>query len=543
MFASTFLAESAAIWWYTLIQSNQGPASWEAFKIAIKTEFVPADHVRRARDKLKILKQRSSVVRYLSEFRNVILAILDVTKGEKFDKFVDGLKNTIRMEVLKSTVQSFEEATQMAVRIDSALERMSMDVPAQTPSGGVTQMEIGNMETTAGSDGSRKNAAARKQRQKDLENNACFVCHKTGCRSYKHKGRASVNNVEVDSKEVESSSISHTSQTTAGSNDERQFPISPLLVMNGRIIGQSVTVLKDDGCNSNVISSNFVRKHASRLAIKKASFQILHSKHDTMEQASRVVLNATVHLGMPWHVAMQPIVNYNTRRVSVAGESLPVRCVPDNCAIRVTNLAVKKFRSMLRRRSKESYQVYRMSPVHVNQLISASDPIERKVELSGADACKLHELLAKYNEVFRDELPSGLPPSRGGDHAIEIEGNHKPPYHSLYQLSPAELVAMKAYIVGLLKTGKFRPSKSPYGAPLFFVKHKEGLRGVVDYRALNRITKRNRAPIPRIDEIFDRVGGSRVSLVWISKRGAIKFECGPMISRKRLLTPSMGNMN
>ena len=61
-----------------------------------------------------------------------------------------------------------------------------------------------------------------------------------------------------------------------------------------------------------------------------------------------------------------------------------------------------------------------------------------------------------------------------------------------------------------MKKGKIRPSRSPYGAPLFFEKDgNKPLRGVVDYRALNRITKRNNAPLPRSDEMFDRLGGAR----------------------------------
>lgn len=63
----------------------------------------------------------------------------------------------------------------------------------------------------------------------------------------------------------------------------------------------------------------------------------------------------------------------------------------------------------------------------------------------------------------------------------------------------------------LLKKGNIRPSKSPYGASLFFVKDKnKALRGVVDYRALNRITKKNNAPLLRSDEMFDRLGGARL---------------------------------
>eukprot|EP00171_Calliarthron_tuberculosum_P008642 IDg8642t1 len=98
MIASTFLTETAAIWWYTRVQGGLLPSTWEDFCLALKNEFVPAGHVRQARDKLRRLKQSRSVSRYLSSFRNVILTIPDITEGEKMDKFVDGLKDELRIE-------------------------------------------------------------------------------------------------------------------------------------------------------------------------------------------------------------------------------------------------------------------------------------------------------------------------------------------------------------------------------------------------------------------------------------------------------------
>ncbi len=97
------------------------------------------------------------------------------------------------------------------------------------------------------------------------------------------------------------------------------------------------------------------------------------------------------------------------------------------------------------------------------------------------------------------------------DHEIETEKEAKPPHRPLYQLSTVELKAMKEHVQNLLKSGKIRPSKSPYGAPLFFVREKDNkLRVVVDYRALNRITKRNNLPLPRSDEIFDMLENAKV---------------------------------
>jgi hypothetical protein len=78
---------------------------------------------------------------------------------------------------------------------------------------------------------------------------------------------------------------------------------------------------------------------------------------------------------------------------------------------------------------------------------------------------------------------------------IEAEHSSKPPYRSLYQVSPAELQAAKKYLVCLMKKGKIRPSKSQCGAPLLFMKDEDKpFRGVIDYRALDRITKRKIRP-------------------------------------------------
>lgn len=114
-----------------------------------------------------------------------------------------------------------------------------------------------------------------------------------------------------------------------------------------------------------------------------------------------------------------------------------------------------------------------------------------------------------FSEVFRDDLPEGLLPERDFDHRIETTPDYSPPHRDMFQLSPAELLVTKEYITDLLKKGKIRPSKSPYGAPLFFVKQKGQLPGVIDYRPLNRITKHNNAPTPRTDEMFERLGRAK----------------------------------
>ncbi|GJP48756.1 hypothetical protein CLOM_g8031 [Closterium sp. NIES-68] len=122
---------------------------------------------------------------------------------------------------------------------------------------------------------------------------------------------------------------------------------------------------------------------------------------------------------------------------------------------------------------------------------------------------QMKALAEEYNEVF-EPIPEGLPPDRAVGHTIPVEPGKAPPFRPLYRLSPAEYEEAKLQIKDYLDKGWIEPSASPYGAPILFV-HKKGggLRMCVDYRALNKITIKNRYPLPRIEDLFDRLQGAQ----------------------------------
>lgn len=119
--SSSYLKDNDSAWWYHLVKSPNTPSTWESFKSSLILKLVPADHTRRARDKFRKIKQLGSVEKYLSEFRNVILMIGDINEAEKVDRFVDGLKFNVRVEVLKTNSNSFEECARIALNVDSAI--------------------------------------------------------------------------------------------------------------------------------------------------------------------------------------------------------------------------------------------------------------------------------------------------------------------------------------------------------------------------------------------------------------------------------------
>ena len=112
----------------------------------------------------------------------------------------------------------------------------------------------------------------------------------------------------------------------------------------------------------------------------------------------------------------------------------------------------------------------------------------------------------QYADIL--EPPKGLPPDRGIEHVIPTLPDAQPPFMHMYRLSPAELAEVKSQVQDLLERGLIEPSTSAHGAPILFVKKKTGeLRMVVDYRALNKLTVKNRYPLPRIDDLFDKLHG------------------------------------
>uniref|UniRef100_A0A251VPE0 RNA-directed DNA polymerase n=1 Tax=Helianthus annuus TaxID=4232 RepID=A0A251VPE0_HELAN len=117
-------------------------------------------------------------------------------------------------------------------------------------------------------------------------------------------------------------------------------------------------------------------------------------------------------------------------------------------------------------------------------------------------------IVRDYPQVFPEDLP-GLPPHRQVEFQIELAPGAAPIARAPYRLAPSELEELSKQLQELLEKGFIRPSSSPWGAPVLFVKKKDGtFRMCIDYRELNKVTVKNRYPLPRIDDLFDQLQGS-----------------------------------
>ncbi|GKB84579.1 putative reverse transcriptase domain-containing protein [Tanacetum coccineum] len=116
-------------------------------------------------------------------------------------------------------------------------------------------------------------------------------------------------------------------------------------------------------------------------------------------------------------------------------------------------------------------------------------------------------IVREFPEVFPEDLP-GLPPAQQVEFQIDLVSGAAPVARAPYRLAPAELQELSTQLQELSDRGFIRPSSSPWGAPVFFVKKKDGSFWMcIDYRELNKLTVKNRYPLPRIDNLFNQLQG------------------------------------
>ena len=161
-------------------------------------------------------------------------------------------------------------------------------------------------------------------------------------------------------------------------------------------------------------------------------------------------------------------------------------------------------------------------PNHLSNVIFAT--VTRKMVRKGCEAYLAYVIdtvkarpsvsdiptVSDFSDVFPEGLP-GLPTQREIEFAIDVVPGATPASVTPYRMAPLELKELKLQLQELLDKGFIRPSVSPWGAPVLFVKKKDGtLRLCVVYRQLNKLTVKNKYPLPRIDDLFDQLKGASI---------------------------------
>jgi hypothetical protein len=307
----------------------------------------------------------------------------------------------------------------------------------------------------------------------------------------------------------------------------------PAFIVSALINKENDTrVLADTGCNTYaMIDQNFARKlELESIPIPPRAIDAYNGPtQDAIYEAARFSLDVggnrqkyiyayvvpklgqgiDMILGTPWMEHQKVHINpYGPKLEFENGIVVPRR--KKELKMDITPIGAAAFHLWVRKK-KEGHDV---------QVFAASlKDIEKALEVKSYTdpQVKLPKHYHQYLKVFSREEADKLPPLRGPgvDHKIELIENEngkkpEPPYGPLYNMSRDELLVLRKTLIELLEKQFIRVSNSPAAAPVLLVKKPGGgLRFCCDYRALNAITKKDRYPLPLINETLERIGKAR----------------------------------
>jgi transposase InsO family protein len=128
-----------------------------------------------------------------------------------------------------------------------------------------------------------------------------------------------------------------------------------------------------------------------------------------------------------------------------------------------------------------------------------------------ADVPQIPQAYVQFGDMFSKEASDTLPPHRSYDHQIHLDKPNTLSFSPLYKMTTEELEEVKRYLTDNLHKGFIEPSQSPFAAPVLFVKKPNGsLRFCIDFRKLNELTRKDRYPLPLIDEMLARISKAKV---------------------------------
>jgi len=214
-------------------------------------------------------------------------------------------------------------------------------------------------------------------------------------------------------------------------------------------------------------------------------------------------------LGEPWLTATDCVIHWKSRRVVISHRGSTIQLTTSferadepliSAPSTLNLLSRKQFASSLQPEDELFLAVVIQQPP-----VSANTSTQQASKPSILPDWVSDE----FGDVFQQ--PSSLPPHREIDMSIDLKPGAEPPFQPPRPMSAPMLDELRKQLTKLQDAGFIEPSNAPYGAPVLFVRKKDGsLRMCMDYRALNRITIRNRYPLPRIEELLDRLKSATI---------------------------------
>eukprot|EP00253_Pinus_taeda_P027303 PITA_27303 len=331
-------------------------------------------------------------------------------------------------------------------------------------------------------------------------------------------GHNSINNIEV--RALVGWSVGHVSIPrfyVAVDNRQAEHQAS-IVEMDDKLFDQVISILIDPGSNYSYVSPDLVDKCGLNTEFHFESW-LVHLDTGTKKRVHHWVRACTFDLnGMPTTTHLNVLLSgsYNMllamdwlylHRTKVDCYDKAIRCVDDNGEPRV--LQGKNKATLVRivttmQANCSHRKGCKLFPVHISS--------DKGKEFDDADVLRRYPVLQWFQDVFSENIIE-LSPHMEAKFSIELVPRVAPASKAPYRMSTHELVELQLYLKEMLDKGYIRPSISPWGAPVLFVRNKGGtLRLCIDYRQLNKVTIKNMYLLPRIDDLFYHLMGVAVFL-------------------------------
>ncbi|GJS60811.1 putative reverse transcriptase domain-containing protein [Tanacetum coccineum] len=521
-FATGTLTEEALSWWNSFAQpigiEEAYKITWVEFKKLLIKKYCPRTEVQKMEDEFYHLTVKGNDLKtYVRRFQELAtLCPTMVPDSEKMmEVFIGGLPRSIEGNVTASKPQTLEEAINIAQRLmDQNRRQETFRAYAATPTE---------------NNGYTRNCPLCKKCTLHHTGPCtikCNICNKVGhlTKNCRNKGPAIGSNllpvtVTCHACREKGHYANQCRKTTNNNAQGRAYMLrdrnahqDPNVVTGMFLLNQHLArVLFDSGADKSFVSISLASM-LNILPITIDTFYNIEMADENLVSTNTIIQGATLTLlNQPFKINLMPI-KLGSFDVIIGMDWLSKYHARIICDEKVVHIPIDD-ETLIIRGDQSKTRLKFISCIKTERYISMGCQVfVAQIMEKKSDEKRLGDIpvVKEFPKVFPKVLP-GLPPVRQVEFQIDLIPGATPVARAPYILAPSEMQELSNHLQKLADRGFIRPSTSPWGAPVLFFKKKDGsFRMCIDYRELNKLTVKNRYPLPRIDDLFDQLQSSSV---------------------------------